>query len=500
MTILKKASGLNASFVPLLISLCLARAENATEHSTQHELSALREQLRLMQQKITLLEKKIQQLETKKSDPTKPTPPPFPKNIAQQQAAASTPASPESEKLPSFAFGERGLVIEDPRTASRAQIGVLMQYDIRTRLSSESDDGLAPPLAGQYNTFDMRRLLPTFRGTLYDKLEFRFTAEFAGTARMLEAYMDYNIFEKLLTLRLGNTKTPVVLELQQSISNIWFNESAFPNEFSPARDIGIMLMSELFDGAAELKFGMFNGAPDGFNGALATDTNDGFDIVGSILLKPFQNFDITALEGLVIGFAASYGEQNRPASFRLRNMSRLDVVRDNTLLEKGAAYRLNPSAQYFYGPFGFMGEYVLSARPLATTRVPEQDRSFLTYQNEAWNMQASFMLTGEKATYGRISPKRPLDPAAGNWGAWQLVGRYTALRVDRDMFEDGLLLLDANNPHGNAQRADSWSLGLNWYPTRYLRAMFSFNQTFYGGYGGGRQTDNFLLARFQLDF
>jgi phosphate-selective porin OprO/OprP len=107
-------------------------------------------------------------------------------------------------------------------------------------------------------------------------------------------------------------------------------------------------------------------------------------------------------------------------------------------------------------------------------------------------------LTGERPSYGGFKPRHPFDPANHTWGAFEIVGRYAAFRVDDEAFTLGLA-----NAATSARRAKSWSTGLNWYLNNNLRVASDYAVTsFTGGAAGGqnRLRENVLLSRVQVTF
>jgi phosphate-selective porin OprO/OprP len=162
----------------------------------------------------------------------------------------------------------------------------------------------------------------------------------------------------------------------------------------------------------------------------------------------------------------------------------------------GAGWRLSPQAYYYYGPLGILGEYVISDQQVASATKSAD------LQNTAWEVTGSWLLTGEDASYGPVSPRHPFDPRNGDWGAWQLVARYAALNVDGKAFADGFA-----SPTKNADGANAWSVGLNWYLNRNVRADLSFSHTVFHGFTGAHtpgvvpaQAENVLFSRVQLAF
>jgi len=70
---------------------------------------------------------------------------------------------------------------------------------------------------------------------------------------------------------------------------------------------------------------------------------------------------------------------------------------------------LSPQGYYYYGPFGFLGEYVISDQRV--TRVLGPSRISRRLENTGWEVTGSWVLTGEDAAYkGGVVPRHPFDP------------------------------------------------------------------------------------------
>ncbi len=167
----------------------------------------------------------------------------------------------------------------------------------------------------------------------------------------------------------------------------------------------------------------------------------------------------------------------------------------------GSHWRLSPQGYYYYGPFGLLGEYVISSQGVRRTVAAPLVADRLDHQ--AWQVAASWVLTGEDASYQGVVPAKPFNPSAGHWGALQLVARYAQLDIDRAAFP---LFSD---PTASARSASAWAVGLNWWLNRNVRIMTSFSRTRFSGGGGAgatapaivtRQAENVLFTRIQLAF
>ena len=92
-----------------------------------------------------------------------------------------------------------------------------------------------------------------------------------------------------------------------------------------------------------------------------------------------------------------------------------------------------------------------------------------------------------------MRPGHPFDPAAGHWGALQLVARYSHLRVDPAAFSQSLAAATANRD------ASAFTLGANWYPAAFLKYYATFEQTSFDG-GASRPSEHVILVRAQVAF
>ena len=135
-------------------------------------------------------------------------------------------------------------------------------------------------------------------------------------------------------------------------------------------------------------------------------------------------------------------------------------------------------------------------------RVTSASAGSADLQNTAWEISGSWLLTGEEASYAGITPLHPFDPRNNQWGAWQLVARYAGLKVDGNAFSYGFA--DSTK---YADSANGWSVGLNWYLNKNLRANLSYSRTMFGGFTGSTtaglvpaQSENVLFSRLQMAF
>ncbi|HMP72570.1 MAG TPA: porin [Kiritimatiellia bacterium] len=392
---------------------------------------------------------------------------------------------------PALAAGARGFSLTSPDKAFQIRLGGIVQTDARFFLTSEDPSS---------DTFLIRRARLNVQGTVGEKGEFRLTPAFEGTSTtLLDAHYGYK-FSDAAIFRAGKFKVPFGLERLQSAAGLRFIERAHPNSLAPNRDIGFQLSGLLGDGTIDYAVGIFNGVVDG--GSSVTDSGDDFDVAGRLFLSPLKNSDIDALKGLSFGIAATYGKEEGSStasalgSYRSPGQNRVFAYRgsgedDTGTFADGDRVRFSPQFTYYWGPLGILGEYVSSKQDVRRNDDTE------TLEHDAWQIAATYVLTGENNTFGVVNPNKPFDLAKGQWGAWEIGFRYSELNLDSKSFPTYA------NPSSQVEGVQSWAVALNWYLNRNLKTTLAYEQSsFDGGASGGgdRPDEEILFARFQVNF
>ncbi len=375
-----------------------------------------------------------------------------------------------------------GFSIRSADKAFALKLWGYVQADGRAFLN---DDGRA--LADQ---FLLRRVRTTFDGTVSERAEFRVQPDFGGgTVTLWDAYLDL-AYEPRARLRAGKFKTPFGLERLQSSHQTPFVEAAHTTSLTPNYDVGLQVHGEMWGGILGYALGIFNGAADG--GSSDGDTSDNKDFAARVFAHPFRNGPAAALKELGLGAAATAGKHKGTtaspglASYKSPGQNTFFSYRSDVVAD-GDRVRFSPQAYWYPGRLGFLGEYVASAQEVKSTTTVTRD----TLTHRAWQAAVYFVLTGENASYKGVKPKAVFDPGQGTWGAWELAARYHELTLDPDAF------LRYADPAKSAQRARSWTGGLNWY----VNANVKFGLSHTGGAAGGpRPLERAVLGRLQVVF
>lgn len=390
-------------------------------------------------------------------------------------------AQPAPADPPPFRAGwQDGFVFQSANSDYRLVLGVTAQTDGRFSL----DDPL--PIT---NTFTIRKARPTLSGRVAKYFDFKLMPDFgSGTAVILDAYFDIR-FSPKFRLRSGKDKTPLGYELLQGDPYLLFPERALGSSLVPNRDIGIQVQGDL---SPRLYYaaGIFNGVPDGSSSTIDVDSNNRKDLAGRLVWQPFRSTRTPprALNGFGLQIGGSAGRQAGALPTFRTSVGQAYFSYATGAAASGDRRRLSPAVFYYAKSFGAFAEYMRSTQAVA------RSGNAAEVTNQGWEVTGSLVLTGEPASDRGIRPKNSFDPANGHWGALQLVARYSALTVDREIFDRGFAAANAS------REATSFTLGVNWYPTFFIKHYATFERTSFRGGATARPAENVVLARAQLAF
>jgi phosphate-selective porin OprO and OprP len=142
------------------------------------------------------------------------------------------------------------------------------------------------------------------------------------------------------------------------------------------------------------------------------------------------------------------------------------IVSTGALAGVSGAQVYSVEAAGTYGPVFFQGEYYWY----------NVDRGALpgltSVKFDGGYAQASYVLTGETRTYNSasaayngIQPVNPFSLSGGGWGAWEIAGRISTIDLNDQ-------LATANGVAGGRQTV--YTAGLNWYVNNNVRFMFNY--------------------------
>ena len=414
--------------------------------------------------------------------------------------------------------------------------------DVRNRSNNRAGNLDANGFHDANDSALLRRIRPTIEGTLNGQYDFRFTPDFGnGNTQIIDAYVDARLSPSF-KIRAGKYKPFVGLERLQSASDTKFVERSYvTNAILPNRDIGVSVYGDILGDKLNYALGINNGVVDGGNISSGTEFDGNKELTARLFATPFKD-DANALAGLGFGIAGTFTNSNGERNLDFTNTSAADATRNGlpsyltegqqTFFRYGSASvadgkrtRITPQANYYYGPFGLTAEYARVSQDVSllsstTSNAPTVFIAGSTKKlsHDAWQIAATYLITGEDSSFKGVKPKQDFDIDKGGWGAWELVARYSELNLDEDTFKNKAGNSFSTDTYANlsesAQSAKTWTAGVNWYLNQNAKVQLNYAHTkFDGGAGIGitainaagsnvrdRESENALLARFQIAY
>lgn len=462
---------------------------------TQAQNADTVEVIKQLQKRIEDLERKVRALEAipgAGNATSNPPPAPRVEDLAQEVKVLERKreldreaAAEKARGLPAVTLGMDGLIVRSGDSNFLMNVHGYAQADGRFYLNGHNPAN---------DAFLLRRVRPIVEGTVYDRFDYRLMADFGSgngssssggnNALLDDAYVNARILPET-QLQIGKYKSPVGLERLQSTAESLFIESGFATQLTPNYDLGIELHNQLFNSPVNYAIGIFNGAADASSSDAET-TDEGKDVAGRIFFQPFLKTDYEALNKLGFGFGGSVGHHEGPLPGYKTPGQQTFFSYATSSSAAGEQYRWDPQFFYYWGPFGLLGEYIVSSQKVRNSTSGRTER----FDNSAWEIEASYFLTGDDNSFRSSSrnafrPEHPFRFGGGGWGAFELVARVGQLSLDRAAFP-------AFVSSSSAREAASWGIGLNWYLNSNIRFYSDFEST---RFVGGSKAPNALTAR-----
>lgn len=345
------------------------------------------------------------------------------------------------------------------------------------------------------NEFKTRRLRPIFEMMVGKNFTYNIVLDYAGpVTRFQDHYVDYK-FDDALRLRAGKFKMPLGLEYLQSEPNVPFIERGYVSSFAPARDVGVQASGKLLEGALEYQAAIMQGNADG--AVFDSNGDSHYDYALRLIGNPFKGMDVAAaLKPISIGMAGSIGQHDgntsRPLLASYRSLGQQTIFRYSSgTIADGTGWRFIPQAEWYYKNMSLRAEYGLSSQEVRKGAATED----LTHR--AWQINGSYVLTGEDASSKSVMPKDDFDPFNNQWGALELVARVGGQSFDDDSF--GTFASATNS----VKSVRSAGVGLMWHLTYNYRLSTNYEHSMFdGGAAGGRDRvdEDIIFSRLQIRF
>src|ERR1700722_2435258 len=334
------------------------------------------------------------------------------------------------------------------------------------------------------DTFLIRRARFGFQGNYGSHFDFAILTDANSTtgAIVRDAYLNVRIRPEI-QFQAGQFKEPFAQETGIGATNLDFVERGFqallyPSTNTAFRSPGAVIHGDINGGMVQYWAGAFNGR----GGVTANATNEP-DFVGRLRFYQFRKSKNDWIKQFAFGGSISHSR-----SSGLNN----DVSFSGTLPD--AAYTFFPQLRingpieryegeftYLTGPFALRGEYVqMQQQRYDVGSETPGGLGFLSVPGigaKAWNIGATYLLTGEKRPEnGTPRVKRPLfgpDTPGGKGrglGAWEVALRYTGIQANAP----GTSFLNFYTPEfvpTYDYHTDEITFGVNWYPNYWVKYM-----------------------------
>jgi phosphate-selective porin OprO and OprP len=379
------------------------------------------------------------------------------------------------------------------------------------------------------NTFYAREMFLSMDGTLFHDFGFKVNGDFsqnqtagvttgapAGTtvstgAIIEEAWVEWKSFKEF-RLMFGSFKAPASFEITDSPRFAKLIQRSPMARFLPNLDTGIKAYGNFIDNTIMYELAVTNGRSHLANtGRGNTDDNDGKEYDGRLSIAPFASDKTSPFRHFRVGVYGTFAHVGQGSGISPTgwpgNISTNELAVNYYQFPAGSVrfagdrYRVGAEATFTYGPAMIRGEFMTRNDELIDLAgVGTGQHSLL--RTVGYYVEGSVLLTGEdEAPNGRVIPKHPFNIKEGTWGAFELVGRFGAVSMDRSVLED----LGSTFPGANSNRVSSITVGFWWWPIQNVRFGLNYiGENYYSGVqlSGTHHGShvNGVLARFQVDF
>jgi phosphate-selective porin len=334
------------------------------------------------------------------------------------------------------------------------------------------------------DTFLIRRARFGFQGNYGSHFDFALLTDTNSTtgAIVRDAYLNIRIRPEI-QFQAGQFKEPFAQETGIGATNLDFVERGFqallyPSSNTAYRSPGAALHGDISGGVVQWWAGAFNG-----RGGVTANASNEPDFVGRLRFYLWRKSKNEWLRQLAFG-----GSIDHSRSVGINNDLSFNAALPNAaytffpqLRINGPVERYEGEFTYLHGPFAIRGEYVqMQQQRYAVGSETPGGLGFLTIPGvgaKAWNIGATYLLTGEKRPEnGTPKVRRPLlgpDTPGGKgrgFGAWEVALRFTGIQakapgeIISNPFTPGLV--PTYDYH-----TDEITLGLNWYPNYWVKYM-----------------------------
>ena len=385
------------------------------------------------------------------------------------------------------------LSLSSPDGNSTMAIAGRIQLDSRHYSDGDGRSDLAK------DGFDIRRAYFGVSGKIAKYYDYKVVANFGNadsttidkSNQLDEAFFGINYWKEA-SFRFGQQKMPFSLEEQTSSRFTDFQERSMLNTAVPGKEMGVQIHG-VFDN------GVFYGAAISTGEGLSKQekvTGDSNDLIGRIginIAKAMGNKD-DVYHVAIAGSTGAQGNTSHNASYNAEDRGTSFISQAIT----GNRTRYGLEGALALSSFKVQGEYIRREFDKITSAIGSKPIGS-DVDTDGFYLSSSYMITGEKyadsykdGKFDRLSPKKDFNPddTSKGWGAWEIGARYSSV----DAKDIGITTSTAYN------QAKSYTLGLKWIPTPYVRVLLNYVDTEGERVSGAKLDQKALTLRTQMDF
>ena len=334
------------------------------------------------------------------------------------------------------------------------------------------------------DTFLIRRARFGFQGNYGSHFDFAILTDANSTtgAIVRDAYLNVRIKPEI-QFQAGQFKEPFAQETGIGATNLDFVERGlqsllYPSTNTAFRSPGAVIHGDINGGVVQYWAGAFNG-----RGGVTANASNEPDFVGRLRFYLFRKSKNEWLKQLAFGGSIDHSRAvgiNNDTSF---NAALPDAAYTffPQLRVNGPAERYEGEFTYLNGPFAIRGEYVqLQQQRYDIGSETSGGLGFLNVPGigaKAWNIGATYLLTGEKRPEnGTPKVRRPFfgpDTPGGKgrgYGAWEVALRFTGIQA-KAPGENFLTIYTPGFVPTYNFHTDEITIGVNWYPNYWVKYM-----------------------------
>jgi phosphate-selective porin OprO and OprP len=332
------------------------------------------------------------------------------------------------------------------------------------------------------DTFLLRRARFGFQGNYGSHFDFALLTDASATAGSVvrDVYLNVRILREF-QFQAGQFKTPYAQESGLGATNLDFVERGFqamlyPSAASAFRSPGISIHGDIKGGVVQYWVGAFNG-----RGYAIVNTTNQPEFIGRLRIYPGRKSNSDWFRGLAFGGSIDRGRSRGLSGDQSFSGNLPDQAYNffPSFAINGPIQRYNGEFTYVKSSLALRGEFdQLNMSRNNTGSEQVGGLGFVSLPSiiaKAWNVQATYLLTGEKRPEnGTPRVKHPLfgpDTPGGHgrgFGAWEVAVRYMGIQAK----EPGADLLNYFTPGfvpTYDYHTDEITAGLNWYPNYWTR-------------------------------